>query len=380
MSSISSSSSNRSEISEQYASQQAEKEKLVTEHEAEMNRLKQSYSAEKEDLKDRFEASTQAERLRNYDNLRNTKKQFTSAEKTLKTAGDERLQQKSGEYQQEEARITKEGTAKVDAALKKQAALEEYQRNQANIVEGIVRHQHTQDAQAIIKDSEDKIENLRQDKMDALDKRRAEHGIAVEQIKDHYDQRQTRLLSQHDQETKRIKDGVDQQINESRVENAKRLDAHLEKQDDPFYHMSHIDSDFSDQGEFYQLKVRLPEYERKGFRVQISGQELQFSGMRTSNQNAEPEKGHQFSTNSYQSFSERYQFDSPVDAKGMQASQDGEWLLYNIPKYGPNHRMREENLRASINKRDLEMSKDLDFKDTLPLPKSVRDHGSGTYS
>ena len=52
MSSISSTSGNRSEIADQYASQQAEKEKLTAEHEVEMNRLKQSYNAEKEDLKD----------------------------------------------------------------------------------------------------------------------------------------------------------------------------------------------------------------------------------------------------------------------------------------------------------------------------------------
>ena len=380
MSSIASTSSGKSEISEQYASQQAEKEKLRADHEAEMERLKETYSAEKEALKDRFETSTQNERLQSYDNLRNLKKQLTTAEKNLKSAGDERLEQRSAGYQQEETRITKEGTAKVDAALKKQAAIEEYQRNQANTAESTARYAHTHDAQMIIKDSENKLENLRQDKVDFLDKRKAEHGVAVEQIKDHYDQRQTRLLTEHEKETQRIKDGVDQQINDSRLENAKRLEAHMEKQEDPFYEMSYVDSDFSDQGDFYQLKVRLPEYEKKGFRVQVAGQELQLSGMRTSNQKAELEPGHDMSTNSYQSYSERYQFDSPVDAKAMKVTQEDDWLLYTIPKYGPNHRMREESTRSTTSKLALEMSKDVDFKDTLPLPQSVKDKGSKTYS
>jgi HSP20 family molecular chaperone IbpA len=380
MSSISSTSGNRNEITDQYASQQAEKEKLRAEHEAEMERLKKTYSSEKQNLEDRFETSMQSEKLQTYDNLRNTKKQFTKAEKNLKDAGEERIQQKADEYRKTEAMITKEGTAKVDAALKKQAAIEEYQRTQANAADTLSRHDLSHNAQLITKDAEQKIDKLRQEKIDTLDRRRAEHGVAVNQIKEHYDQRQNRMLAQHDKETKHIQEGIDKQINDSQLSNSHRLDVHMEKQNDPFYHMSHVDSDFVDEGDFYQLKVRLPEYERKGFRVQISGQELQFSGLRNSNQKAEVFPGHEVSTNTYQSFSERYKFDTPVDANAMQMVSDGEWMYYTIPKYGPNHRMQEDNVRTKLNKKDMEMAHDLDFKDTLPAPKMVKDIGSGTIS
>lgn len=375
MSTISSTSSN-SDLAEQYAAQQAETESLKNSHEVEMDRLKKSYNAEKEDVKDRFETSIQHEKLQTYDNLRNTKKQYLSEEKQLKTAGDERIHQKRGEYQQEEERINKEGTVKVDAALKKSAALEEYQRNQAAIADTTTKGVHARNAQAIIQDSENKIEALRQNKIDVLDKRKAEHGVAVNQIKEHYDQRQNRLLAQHDAETLHIQQGVDKQINQSRLANSQRLDAHLQKQDDPFYHMNRTNSHFSDEGDYYQLSVKLPEYERKGFRVQITGHELQMSGVRSNDETAEAEPGHQVSTKSYQNFSERYQFDTPVDAKAMQTSQDGEWTVYTIPKYGQNHRMGEENAAAKIKRSDLEMAREVDFHDTLPLPTIVKDHGS----
>jgi hypothetical protein len=64
----------------------------------------------------------------------------------------------------------------------------------------------------------------------------------------------------------------------------------------------------------------------------------------------------------------------------MQMVSDGEWMYYTIPKYGPNHRMQEDNVRTKLNKKDLEMAHDLDFKDTLPVPKMVKDIGSGTIS
>lgn len=375
------STSSRSEINDQYASQQAEKEKLRAEHEAEMERLHKTYSSEQEHLKDRYESAIQEEKIQTYENLRNTKRQFSSEEKALKDSGEKRIQQKQDEYQQEELRIDKEGTAKVQEALRKQAALEEYQRSQASIADTTARHQMSHSARAIIDENTQKIEKLRENKMEELEKRKAEHGVAVEQIRDHYDQRQNRLLAQHEKETMNIKNGVDAQINKANLDNAQRLNAHVEKLDDPFYQMSYIDSGFSDEGDYYLLSVRLPEHERKGFRVQISGQELQFSGMRSNKASAEVEPGHDVSTHSYQSFSERYKFDTPVDANAMQVAHDGEWMHYTIPKYGPNHRMREENIHKKINRLDLEMSRDVEFKDTLPLPKSVKkDYGSGTYS
>lgn len=379
MSSISST-SNKNELAEQYAAQQAEKEKLRDDHEVEMERLKQSYNSEKQDLQDRFETTLQHDKLRTYENLRNSKRQFSSAERQLDQAGNERIHQKEDELKSEEIRITKEGEAKVNEAVKKYAAIEEYQRNQASAADNMTRNNLSQNARLIIKDTENKVENLRQNKMDELDRRKSEHGVAVEQIRQHYNQRQNRLLYGHENETKRIQDGVDEQINESYFANANRLEAHLEKQEDPFYRLSVIESDFSDRGDHYQLKVRMPEHERKGFRVQISGQELQFSGTRSSKARGVVEEGHDVTTDNYQTFSERYKFDTPVDAKAMQMTQKGEWLFYTIPKYGPNHRMKEENVMAKIRHNDLAMAREVEFKETLPLPKIVKDNGSGTMT
>ena len=376
MSSISST-GNNNDLTDQYATQQAEKEKLRDEHEVEMDRLKQSYNSEKADLQDRFETSIQHDKQQTYDNLRNTKRQNTNEEKALTSAGNEHLSQKRKDFQQEEIRINAEGTTKVNAALKKQAAIEEYQRNQSTAADALTRGQHVRTARDIIQDSENKIQGLREEKMAVLEKRKAEHGVAVEQIREHYNQRQNRLLALHDTETQHIQDGVDQQINHARLANAQRLDQFSEKQDDPFYHLNRVKSYFTDQGDHYRLEVKLPEYERKGFHVQVTGHEVQFSGVRSNTDKAEVDPGHEVSTSSYQNFSERYQFTSPVDSKAMQVTQDGEWMIYTIPKYGENHRMGEEIEDRRISKAQLEMTKDTNFGETLPLPTIVKDHGSG---
>lgn len=331
-------------------------------------------------MKDRFETSIQAEKQQTYENLRNTKKQFNNEEKSLNAQGHEHLEQKKKDYQQEETRITSEGTHKVNEALKKQAAIEEYQRNQATAADALTRTQHVRTAHDIIADSEKKIEDLREDKMSMLDRRKAEHGVAIEQIKDHYNQRQNRLLTDHESETQRIQSGVDQQINEARITNAQRLDNFKVKQDDPFYHINRVKSYFTDEGDHYRLEVKIPEYERKGFHVQVNGHELQFSGIRSNTDKAQVAPGHEVSTSSYQNFSERYQFDAPVDGKAMQMTQEGDWMIYTIPKYGENHRMGEENEDKRVTKAQLQMAHETNYGDTLPLPSFVKDHGSGTLS
>lgn len=379
MSSIQSA-SGKSEIADQYATQKAEKEKLRAEHEADLERLKKSYASEMDHTRDRFEKSLQNEKNQTYENLRDNKRKMTTEEKNLKRAGDERLSQKENAYRDEARRIDTEGTARLGDALKKQASLEEYQRSKANEAEMMSRQHHSQNARQIIGEYENKLEGLRQDKMDHLESKRAEHGTALEQINEHYDTRKKNSLIQQENEASNIQKTVDQQINESLLKNADRLEKHQLKNEDPFYRMSRVNSEFNDEGDYYQLKIKLPEHERKGLRVQISGQELQLSGTRSNNENAIVEPGHEVSTKSYQSFSERYQFDAPVDAKSMVLNEEDGWLVYSIPKYGPNHRMRSDRVSAGMTRKDLEMSRDADFKNSLPTPTLKKDPNSGTMT
>jgi hypothetical protein len=142
----------------------------------------------------------------------------------------------------------------------------------------------------------------------------------------------------------------------------------LNKSDDPFYQMARFESDFSDRGDHYELRVQVPDHERRSLRVQVNGLELQLNGTRSNQQNIKVQEGHEVSTHSHQSISERFQFHAPVDPKAMTRREEGDWVIYSIPKFGPNHRMRDTRVSSALNPKDLEMSRDHDFKETLPRP------------
>ncbi len=362
------SSSGKSEIADQYATQQAEKEKLRSEHEDEMDRLKQSFQNEQEYTRDRFEKTVQNEKLRSYDNIRDAKRKLTATEREQKKLADNRLQQLSDDYRSEESRINKDGKTKVDEARKKQAVVEEYQRLQAMDADSELKNRFSNNARRIIRDYENKVEDLNQTKQDELVFRNAEHGTALEHIRDHYDHRNQEALTHMENEAKRIESGVDQHIAKSLVANAERVDRNLNRSNDPFYQMARFDSDFSDRGDHYELRVQVPEHERKFLRVQINGLELQLNGTRSNNQSVKLAEGHEVSTKSHQSISERFQFDAPVDSKALTRREDGDWVVFSVPKFGPNHRMRDTRISSTITAKDLEMGRDQDFKETLPRP------------
>ncbi len=362
------SSSGKSEIADQYATLQAEKEKLRAEHEEEMDRLKKSYEGETEHTRDRFEKSIQNEKIQSYENLKDAKRKFTATEREQKRLGDARLQNQEAEYRQEENRIEKEGKSRIKEATRKQAALDEYQRTKANEANLESRQNLSQNARQIIHQYESAVEDLRQQKLDELENRRGEHGVALQQIREHYDSREQKALTQMKNEAQRIEHGVDQHIHQSLVANAHRVSDHLNRSDDPFYQMAAMDSQFSDEGSHYQLRVAIPDHESRSVRVQVNGQELLLTGTRKNELKAIGESGQEMSTSSYQSFTEKFKFDSPVDAKAMMRSEADGVITFSIPKYGPNHRMRSDRVSATLNPKDLEMSRDQDFKQTLPKP------------
>jgi HSP20 family molecular chaperone IbpA len=96
-----------------------------------------------------------------------------------------------------------------------------------------------------------------------------------------------------------------------------------------------------DIGDAYVLRVKVPEYERKQFKVHVAGQEIQLQGVRTSDEKVDLEPGRSVATRSYQNISERYALDAPVDGKSMVYKEEGDWVEYTIPKFGQNHRVSD---------------------------------------
>ena len=143
------------------------------------------------------------------------------------------------------------------------------------------------------------------------------------------------------------------------------------RQEDPFYRLARFESTLEDAGETFVLRVKVPEYERDKFHVQVSGQEIQIRGTRSNNEKAEVEPGRWVNTASYQNVAEKFQLPVPVDGRSLTRRDDGDYLEFSIHKFGPDHRMNERTLTKTDLRDDHQLSAALDFPSSLPRPTPI---------
>jgi len=130
-----------------------------------------------------------------------------------------------------------------------------------------------------------------------------------------------------------------------------------------------------DQGDSVILRVKVPEHERKGVRVQVSGKDLELIGTRVADERARVEPGRVISSRSHQILSERFSLPAPVDPKSISMREDGDWIEYRMVKFGPHHPV--SGPAAHQIDQDLSpIAQELRFVENLPRP-SVMNQNSG---
>jgi HSP20 family molecular chaperone IbpA len=348
-------------------------------HEAEINNLKKSYAAEKANLEDRFESSIQAEKGEHYDHLRNLKQQMNGEERRLKQTSDKVVGQKKDTYKHEEIAAEQDGKSRVAQAIQKYAAAEDFERNRAIKAQTEVMTDHKNNAEHIINDSQMRLQKLAEDKTNYLEQQKESHALALNEIQAHYQAARNLTTTQYASEAEAITARAAQDLNDKRLANASVMKTFGEKQADPFYQLKRFESDLLDIGNAYMLRVKVPEYERKQFKVQVASQEIQLKGVRSSDETAQLEPGREVSTRSFQNIAERYSLDAPVDGRSMTYQEKGEWLEYTIPKLGAHHRVSDE-YRKPANMTDTPIAQELNFKNTLPTPDATIARGNKPIS
>ena len=372
---------NRNELSEQYLAQKSEREQLQKEHEAAMENLKKSYNLEKADLEDRFESSAQADKLAHYDHLRNTKTQMNREELRLDQTKNAVLSQKQDEFKKEEIQTDQDGRAHLQNVIKQLTASEEYERNRAMSAQQQAKNTTQMNTELILKDSDKKIATLREQKEQFLETAKDSHAQAMNEIQTHYDGLRTQVQTQYGNEVKTLKHTAAEDLNNQKLTNAAWIEQYANRARDPFYRISRYDSQVKDTGEAYVLRVKVPPYERSQFRVQLSGQEMQIVGVRTNSEKAEVEPGRWVTTSSHQNVSERFKLDVPVDVRAMTMEEEGDYLVYTIPKFGAKHRMEDAAQAQKVEHSERELIAELDFPNSLPKPTIHMDQsGKGPLS
>lgn len=366
------------EIADTLRAQRQQKESIQEQSETEIENLKRSYAAQKADLEDRFEASSQAERLQHYENLKNLKSQINREAKTLEDNGRKLISGKSEQFRNEEIQTEKEGRMRVGETRRKTAAIEEYERNRMKMAADLAHRDHIAQTTGILEENQRALQSLARQKQEYLEHQVENHAQSLNDIEDHYQSIRDHKLNQYAQELQSLEERTSEGLQQKALGSALALVAADSRKTDPFYSIQRLESQLQDQGHSFSLKVKVPEHERGNLRVQAAGDHVQVIGVRTSDSQA-LDGNRTVSTRSHQIFSEKIPLPSPIDPRSIQRLEQDGWVEFRMPKQG---RLAEANAASSIEAPlDRQLSDPLRFQQSIPRPTPQASRsGKGTIS
>lgn len=152
--------------------------------------------------------------------------------------------------------------------------------------------------------------------------------------KENFDQKYQNLTKLQTQTLSKMNENIAKRIKDIRDESAVQLTAYSNRQNDPFYKMVKINGVLEESDQSYRLQATIPSYEQDQVSVSVHADQIIVSGKRRNEERLETEDGRQITTNSYQSYSETFPLDLPVDARGLSKRFDGDQLIVEVPKAG----------------------------------------------
>lgn len=188
---------------------------------------------------------------------------------------------------------------------------------------------------------------------------------ANEQSTQHFADSHKKLNDYHNRVLQELNDGASAQLELTRIETASKLDAYSNRQQDPFYKMVNLGAQLTDTDNGYLVTAKVPPHEQENVQVVTRGNQIVISGTRRNEENIEYGPGRKQGSASYQSYTETFPIDWPVEPKEMQRKYNGDTLTVWIPKKGINTgEPIEKKLREKV---EAKPASKPDFPKNLPL-------------
>ncbi|MEK6555330.1 MAG: Hsp20 family protein, partial [Bdellovibrionota bacterium] len=118
-----------------------------------------------------------------------------------------------------------------------------------------------------------------------------------------------------------------------------RFDKYSDKGEDPFYNMKDFETKLNEEENFFVVKTKIPEHERKNVDVVVKEDKVVVTGQRKFSEKVKRDD-RELATDAYQSFREIIPLRIPVVTKGVMKEYKDGHLTVTIPKLFFNNKTR----------------------------------------
>ena len=339
--------------------------------------LKDSYVKQYESESARQEAALESQRQKGYQAIRELQKAQSLDLDRVKKQGDHELKTVKSYYSDTIHSNELQGSERLqDIELKNHLAFQS-ETLKANSDLETNKENHLKRV-TILKDKQDQTyEQLAQTSATQLDQVRERNVLSGEMAEKRFQDKHQKVAETYAQELGKIQSQTSKEIENIRSGTAQRLEAYSSRQEDPFYKMMSLESNLEESDDAYQLSVSIPEHEQDHVSVNVHGNQIVVTGYRKNEEKLDLSPGHQQSTSAYQTYSESFPINWPVESKQLSREFVGDQLVIRVPKKGPYAKV-ETRPKAAPEPVRAERPQ---FPKNLPAPKSPRSPGdSGTLT
>lgn len=304
-------------------------------------------------------------RSRSYENLADLKRRTQSEENRLQRTGDKSLNDLDHHYREASAEASSRGETKTKEATKKAYTAEQFERKRGEEQVTSIKANYDQQIQEIETSKSASTATYAKQTEDQRKATELKMRTAVQESSDHYNENYEKAVNQSRTALTDLKWRAARDAEAVRRDTAVKIDAYSQQKGDPFYQMIKLDASLQENDEQFVLRAKIPTHERDRVNVVIRGNEIVLSGKRKSEEVFDLGEGRVQRTHAYQSYSESFPIDWPVNPKNMTREWDGDSLIVRIPKRTT---MEPPRVKREVTKASLERP---NFPKNLPTEKDL---------
>lgn len=307
-------------------------EEQVKAEEQNLGEIRDEYTQQAVGESARNEAALEAQKRKGYEQIRDLKRMQQAELSKTRREGETELEKIKEYYRNTVYSTEQSGKSTLQELDTKSTLSLDHERKLAQHDLEQSQSQHSEQMTRLTERQRSQAQGLKDAALQEYEKMKSTTQNATEDAREHFQKQfETQLTSQkeviddlHSTASSRIK-GIREDFSE-------KLSAYSSRSRDPFYRMKTLDADLGETSDSFVLTATVPEHEQQAIAVSMKGSNLVISGYRRNEERLEVEPGHKQSSNSYQSFSESFALDWPVDARALRKEFDGDTLTVIIPK------------------------------------------------
>ena len=297
-----------------------------------IDQVKDEYIRRTEAESARGEARTENERTKGYAALGEMKRNQQAEIARVKRDGETEVNRDTNYYRDTVYNTEKHGNQDLQSVKNSNFIMSEYERKRFNDEFNLNRENHAKQLTDQKQEQERIFGAVSTSAKDEREKMSAKTTEAIQASTQAFQDKYTATTQEHGQILDDLNTRSSDQLQRLRRDNSQKLDAYSDRQGDPFYKMVNVGAKLSEGSDAFFLTAKVPPQEREAVNVSIKGETVMLSGHRRNEDKLQLEPGHAQTTSSFQSFSESFPINWPVDARNISREFDGDTMIVRIPK------------------------------------------------